>query len=230
MLKRPGPAPNFGNSPTRTPTGQAGPHRYLGVGKGQEIIPLPRREPERGARRPVRGSGGAAKGRCGSGGSSRAARLRGQRRRGRAPGGEGAVRGHVRGRAPWEWSRGAGGAGGGGAAAARGRRAPRAPGGCCAAAGGREGGSRCSQSLGASDFRALGHGGAEPGRGESRAAPLAPSPSSFRSGGGWGWCGRRREGFERPRPGVKFTCVSRQRGGLGGSGGELSLRAQWAVR
>lgn len=36
MLKRPGPAlfaTNFGNSPTRTPKGQAGPHRSLGVSK-----------------------------------------------------------------------------------------------------------------------------------------------------------------------------------------------------
>lgn len=87
----------------------AGPHRSLGVSKREEINPLPRRKRGRGASRAVRRSRGASRGRargcqalggCAAPGSEAA--------RARAPVRGGAVRGHVRGSAPGEWSRSGG--------------------------------------------------------------------------------------------------------------------------
>lgn len=125
MLKRPGLV--FFRFPTLAalppaPQG-AGPHTSLGVSKREEIITLSSRKPGRGILREVWGSGGASQGRargwpalagCAAPGSA-AARARALIR-----GGE--VRGLVRGRALWEWSRG-GGRGGQG----RGRGGARTP-------------------------------------------------------------------------------------------------------
>lgn len=142
--------------------------------------------------------------------------------RARAPVRGGAVRGHVRGSALWEWSRG-----GGRGEQRRGR-----------------GGARTPSSPGLLEAVVLlypqpqnpglwgrwGTPAAEPGRWEERRGAVCSFAflARFRK-----WVGLvlpASEVLERESKEKEFTCVWRQRVGLKGSSGGLSLSAQWAVR
>lgn len=134
----------------------------------------------------------------------------------RAPVRGGAVRGHVRGSALWEWSPG-GGRGGQRRAGAGPRRREdadlrRASRGCSAATTRRAASvaPRTSKPGTSGTVRdAEGRQARNPAAGKSCAAPLAPSLSSLGLGSGWGWCGQRREVLERPRPESKNSPVFR---------------------
>lgn len=159
----------------------------------------------------------------------------------RAPVRGGAVRGHVRGSALWEWSPG-GGRGGQRRAGAGPRRREdadlrRASRGCSAATTRRAASvaPRTSKPGTSGTVRDAegrrGTPGAEPGRGEE----LRGAACSFAFlarvrkwvGVVWPASGGPRTPASREQ---EFTCVPRQRVGLEGSGSRLSLLAQWAVR
>lgn len=138
------------------------------------------------------------------------------------------------GRALWEWSRGGGrgeqGRGRGGA------RTPSSAGLLEVAARPPAGGHRWLYPE-PGNARLRGRGGkrgAEPGRRQElrgAASSFADSASlgPFRKWVGVVWPAS--GGIRTPASRKKeFTCVSRQRAGLEGSGGQLSLLAQWAVR
>lgn len=128
----------------------------------------------------------------------------------------------------------AGGASRGGAAAARGRRA--APGFWRLRRGHQqEATGGCTQSLETQDFGAAEGGEARsPAVGKSCAVLLSSFADSASLGPFRKWVGvvwPASGGIRTPASRKKeFTCVSRQRAGLEGSGGQLSLLAQWAVR